>query len=47
MSTAHETASEVAAARAAAAKPTLTIPLASSLITLALLIVVPLFIKNF
>lgn len=47
MSTAQETASEIAAARAAAERPTLTIPLAASLVMLALLIVVPLFIKNF
>jgi branched-chain amino acid transport system permease protein len=46
MSTAQDTA-PVTAASAATTKPTLTVPLVASLVTLALLIVVPLFIKNF
>ena len=47
MSTAQDTAPDLAAARAAAAKPVLTVPLAASLVMLAALIIVPLFIKNF
>jgi branched-chain amino acid transport system permease protein len=47
MSTAQDTASEIAAARPAAAKSVLTIQLVASLATLALLIVVPMFLKNF
>jgi branched-chain amino acid transport system permease protein len=47
MSTAQDTAPQIAAANPAAAKPVLTVPLAASLIALALLIIVPMFMKNF
>jgi branched-chain amino acid transport system permease protein len=47
MSTAQDTASEIAAANPAAGKSVLTVPLVASLIALALLIVVPMFMKNF
>ena len=47
MSTAQETAPDSPPRAPAAAKPVLTIPLVASLVMLALLIVVPLFIKNF
>ena len=46
MSTAQDTAANIAATPAAG-KPTLTIPLAASLIALAALIIVPMFLKNF
>jgi hypothetical protein len=47
MSTAQDTAPQVAAATPAAGKSVLTVPTVASLITLALLIVVPMFMKNF
>ena len=47
MSTAQDTAPEIAAANRAAAKPALTVPLVASLLTLALLIIVPMLVKNF
>lgn len=47
MSTAQDTATHVAATNPAAGKSVLTIPLIASLVTLALLIVVPIFLKNF
>jgi branched-chain amino acid transport system permease protein len=47
MSTAQDTAPDISAANAAAAKPVLTIPLVASLVTLGLLIIVPMFVKNF
>lgn len=47
MSTAHDTAAEVAAADTSAGKSVLTIPTVASLIALALLIVAPMFMKNF
>jgi branched-chain amino acid transport system permease protein len=46
MSTAQDTAANIAATPAAA-KPTLTVPLVASLIALAALIIVPMFLKNF
>jgi branched-chain amino acid transport system permease protein len=47
MSTAQDTAPQIAAASPAAAKSVMTVPLIASLITLGLLIVVPMFMKNF
>jgi branched-chain amino acid transport system permease protein len=47
MSTAQDTAPEIAAAQPATARSVLTVPLVASLITLGLLIVVPIFMKNF
>ena len=47
MSTAQDTAPEIAAANPAAAKSALNITTVTSLVALALLIVVPLFMKNF
>jgi branched-chain amino acid transport system permease protein len=47
MSTAQDTASQIAAASPAAAKSVLTVPLVASLVALGLLIVVPMFMKNF
>jgi branched-chain amino acid transport system permease protein len=47
MSTAQDTIPPIATANPAAPKSALTVPLAASLVTLALLIVVPLFMKNF
>jgi branched-chain amino acid transport system permease protein len=46
MSTAQDTAPQIAASPAAA-KSVLTVPLVASLVTLGLLIVVPIFMKNF
>jgi branched-chain amino acid transport system permease protein len=47
MTTAQDTAPQVATARAAAEKSVLTVPLVASLVTLAALIIVPMFLKNF
>jgi branched-chain amino acid transport system permease protein len=47
MSTAQDTAPEIAAASPAAVKPVLTVQLVASLVALGLLIVVPIFMKNF
>lgn len=47
MSTAQDTAAEVDAANTAAGKSVLTIPLVASLIALALLVIAPMFMKNF
>jgi branched-chain amino acid transport system permease protein len=47
MSTAQETAPQIAAADPAAAKSALNIQLIASLVSLALLVVVPMFMKNF
>ena len=47
MSTAQDTAPQIAAANPAAAKPALTVQLVASLVALGLLIVVPIFMKNF
>lgn len=47
MSTAQDTAPQIAAANPAAGKSVLTVPLIASLITLGLLIVIPMFMKNF
>ncbi|MDQ8727080.1 branched-chain amino acid ABC transporter permease [Bradyrhizobium sp. LHD-71] len=47
MSTAQDTSADIAGTRPAAGKSILTVPLVASLATLGLLIVVPLFLKNF
>jgi branched-chain amino acid transport system permease protein len=47
MSTAQDTAPEIAAASPAAGRSVLTIQLVASLVALALLIVVPIFLRNF
>ena len=47
MSTAQDTAPQIAAVNPTAGKSALTVPLVASLVTLALLIIVPMFMKNF
>lgn len=47
MSTAQDTAPQIAVASPVAGRSVLTVPLAASLVALALLIVVPIFMKNF